>query len=232
MPAVYSGSSIESRDLAGTRRRDDYRRCVGVRLRPMRARAVAICFCSFVHAACGGSKSNPAIDRTKPTEAGAGGSTGASRSMSQAGARADAATSRPADAGTPEAGLDCPPGSFDSGLAPCAPEALTATDLNACGATRDNASRVASGMLAGFRNCYNRALAENPDASGLIILRIYVGPQGEVTGTSATTEGNVPYAVTGCIRARASAAQFAPATGPTTLVFALRLGCWGTRMPD
>jgi len=86
------------------------------------------------------------------------------------------------------------------------------------GGTVSNASRVVAGMRAGFRNCYNRGLAQNPDAQGSIRLSIRVGPGGEVQGVTAVPSGNLPSSVVGCVKARASAAQFAPPEGGNAVV--------------
>lgn len=85
------------------------------------------------------------------------------------------------------------------------------------GGTVSNASRVVAGMRAGFRACYNRELAGNPDAQGTIRLTIRVGPGGEVQGVSASASGNLGSA-TGCVQARASAAQFAPPEGGSAVI--------------
>ena len=85
------------------------------------------------------------------------------------------------------------------------------------GGTVSNASRVVAGMRAGFRACYNRELANNPDAQGSIRLTIRVGPGGEVQGVSAGASGNLGSAV-GCVRSRASAARFSPPEGGSAVV--------------
>jgi hypothetical protein len=81
------------------------------------------------------------------------------------------------------------------------------------GGTVSNAARVVAGMRAGFRACYNRALANNPDAQGRINLAIKVGPGGEVSGVSASSSGSLPPDVVGCVQARARAARFDPPQG-------------------
>ena len=48
------------------------------------------------------------------------------------------------------------------------------------GGNVSNASRVVAGMRAGFRACYNRGLSANPDIQGKIMLKIKVGPTGQV----------------------------------------------------
>jgi len=81
-----------------------------------------------------------------------------------------------------------------------------------------NAARVVAGMRAGFRNCYNRALAQNPDVEGKISLSIKVGAGGEVTGVSAAPSGNLPDSVVSCVKARAQAAQFDPPQGGLAVI--------------
>ena len=85
------------------------------------------------------------------------------------------------------------------------------------GGAVSDASRVVAGMRAGFRACYQRELASNPDAQGSIRLTIRVGPGGEVQGVSASASGNLGSAV-GCVQARASAAQFSPPEGGSAVV--------------
>jgi hypothetical protein len=81
------------------------------------------------------------------------------------------------------------------------------------GGSVSNAARVVAGMRAGFRNCYQRGLAENPDSAGSIRLTIRVGPGGEVAGVSAVPSGSLPASVVSCVQARAQAAQFDPPEG-------------------
>ncbi|HVU05347.1 MAG TPA: AgmX/PglI C-terminal domain-containing protein [Polyangiaceae bacterium] len=89
---------------------------------------------------------------------------------------------------------------------------------NVSGGTVSNAARVVAGMRAGFRNCYNRALASNPDVEGRISLSIRVGPGGEVQGVSAAPSGNLPDSVVSCVKARAQAAQFDPPQGGLAVI--------------
>jgi hypothetical protein len=80
-----------------------------------------------------------------------------------------------------------------------------------------NASRVVAGMRAGFRNCFNRELASNPDAQGTIRLTIRVGPGGEVQSVTAAPSGNLGSAVE-CVKARAKSASFDPPDGGSAVV--------------
>jgi hypothetical protein len=86
------------------------------------------------------------------------------------------------------------------------------------GGSVSNAARVVAGMRAGFRNCYQRGLAENPDASGSIRLTIRVGPGGEVAGVSPAPSGSLPASVISCVVARAQAAQFDPPEGGSAVI--------------
>ncbi len=86
------------------------------------------------------------------------------------------------------------------------------------GGTVSNAARVVAGMRAGFRNCYQRGLSENPDASGSIRLTIRVGAGGEVAGVSPSPSGSLPASVISCVVARAQAAQFDPPEGGSAVI--------------
>lgn len=78
------------------------------------------------------------------------------------------------------------------------------------GGSVSNAARVVAGMRAGFRNCYQRGLNEDPNAAGSIRLTIKVGPGGEVTAVTPAPAGQLPASVIACVVNRARAAQFAP----------------------
>ncbi|HKY37428.1 MAG TPA: AgmX/PglI C-terminal domain-containing protein [Polyangiaceae bacterium] len=86
------------------------------------------------------------------------------------------------------------------------------------GGTVNNAARVVAGMRAGFRSCYQRGLAENPDAAGNIRLTIRVGAGGEVAGVTATPSGSLPASVVSCVQSRAQAAQFDPPEGGAAVI--------------
>ncbi len=78
------------------------------------------------------------------------------------------------------------------------------------GGAVSNAARVVAGMRAGFRNCYQRGLAEDPSSLGTVTLTIRVGSGGEVAGVSPMPSGCLPASVISCVVARAQAAQFEP----------------------
>ncbi len=84
-----------------------------------------------------------------------------------------------------------------------------------------HADRVVAGMKAGFRNCFNRALAIDPDVSGSIRLTLKIGPEGDVEQVSANPTGNLGSAVD-CAKRRAHSAQFDPPEGGrAAIVFAV-----------
>ncbi len=86
------------------------------------------------------------------------------------------------------------------------------------GGVISDATRVVAGMRPGFRGCYNRGLADYPDASGNIQLAIRVGPGGEVQSVSATPSGNLPSSIVSCVRGRAEMGLFSPPVGGSAVV--------------
>jgi hypothetical protein len=85
------------------------------------------------------------------------------------------------------------------------------------GATVANAERVVAGMRAGFRNCYQRGLAEDANMAGALRLSLAVGPQGVVVDVDTKQTGQaISAAVKGCIAWRAQAAQFDPPEGASS----------------
>jgi len=89
---------------------------------------------------------------------------------------------------------------------------------NVTGGIVGNAARVVAGMRAGFRNCYQRGLAESPDAAGSMSLSIRVAEGGEVAGVVPSPSGNLPASVIACVVARAGAAQFDPPQGGSVII--------------
>jgi outer membrane biosynthesis protein TonB len=89
---------------------------------------------------------------------------------------------------------------------------------NVAGGNVSNASRVVAGMRAGFRACYNRGLSANPDIQGKIMLKIKVGPTGQVADVTSTTTGDLPPAVVTCVEQRAKAASFSAPEGGVAVV--------------
>ncbi|MGC4093265.1 MAG: AgmX/PglI C-terminal domain-containing protein [Polyangiaceae bacterium] len=96
-------------------------------------------------------------------------------------------------------------------------EANVASPSTIGGAVSD-AARVVAGLRGPLRNCYQRGLAENPDASGSIRLTIRVGAGGEVSGVSASPSGNLPASVISCVQQRAQVAQFAAPEGGSAVI--------------
>jgi hypothetical protein len=91
-------------------------------------------------------------------------------------------------------------------------------NASVAGGSVSDASRVVAQMRAGFRSCYNRGLAENPDIEGKIALSIKVGPTGQVASVSATKTGNIPESVLECVKSRANSANFSPPQGGAAVV--------------
>ncbi|MEY4547741.1 MAG: hypothetical protein RL685_3936 [Pseudomonadota bacterium] len=91
-------------------------------------------------------------------------------------------------------------------------------NASVAGGSVSDASRVVAQMRAGFRACYNRGLAENPDIEGKIALSIKVGPTGQVASVSATKMGNIPESVLECVKSRANSANFSPPQGGAAVV--------------
>jgi Ca-activated chloride channel family protein len=106
------------------------------------------------------------------------------------------------------------------------------------GGTVSNAARVVAGMRPGFRNCFQRALAQDPTLSGgTLRLTIKIGPAGEVTNVTPSPGGSLPPNVVACVVSRARAAQFdAPSGGSATIVvpvtFSAQPGTTGPVLPQ
>ena len=81
------------------------------------------------------------------------------------------------------------------------------------GGSVSNASSVVAGMAAGFRRCYNRGLAENPEMKGSVRITARIGPNGEVLSASPSGGGSLSGGVVSCVAARVASAQFAPPDG-------------------
>ena len=76
-----------------------------------------------------------------------------------------------------------------------------------------NADRVVAGMRAGFRACYNRGLASNPDLQGQVKIVAKVGPNGEVLSATPQGGGGLGAEVVECVVRRVKSASFAPPEG-------------------
>ena len=84
---------------------------------------------------------------------------------------------------------------------------------NVSGGSVANAGSVVAGMAAGFRRCYNRGLAENPEMKGSVRITARIGPNGEVLSASPSGGGGLSGTVISCVTARVSSAQFSPPEG-------------------
>jgi hypothetical protein len=81
------------------------------------------------------------------------------------------------------------------------------------GGAVSNADRVVAGMRAGFRACYNRGLASNPDLQGQVKIVAKVGPNGEVLSATPQGGGGLGAEVVECVVRRVKSASFAPPEG-------------------
>jgi hypothetical protein len=75
-----------------------------------------------------------------------------------------------------------------------------------------NASSVVAGMQAGFRRCYQKGLAEDPNMKGSVRITARIGPNGEVQSVNPSGSG-LSGTVISCVAARVSSATFAPPEG-------------------
>jgi TonB family protein len=74
-------------------------------------------------------------------------------------------------------------------------------------------------MRAGFRACYNRGLASNPDLSGSVRVTAKIGPNGEVISATPSGGSGLGDEVVNCVVRRVQSATFAaPGGGGATVV--------------
>jgi hypothetical protein len=76
-----------------------------------------------------------------------------------------------------------------------------------------NAERVVAGMKAGFRACYNRGLASNPDLQGSVKITAKIGPNGEVVSATPSGGAGLGDEVVSCLVRRVQSANFNPPEG-------------------
>ena len=81
------------------------------------------------------------------------------------------------------------------------------------GGAVSNADRVVAGMRAGFRACYNRGLATNPDLQGRVNIVATVGPNGEVSNAVPQGQAALGDEVVQCVIRRVKSANFDPPQG-------------------
>lgn len=87
-----------------------------------------------------------------------------------------------------------------------------------------NVRDVVGRMAPGFRACYERGLAEDPDARGSLRITVKIGANGDVVSTSVSGGEGLSGAVIGCIQSRAASARFSrPADGGATIVVPVSL---------
>jgi hypothetical protein len=81
------------------------------------------------------------------------------------------------------------------------------------GGSVSNAERVVAGMKAGFRACYNRGLASNPDLQGSVKITAKIGPNGEVISATPAGGAGLGDEVVQCLVRRVQSANFNPPEG-------------------
>ena len=79
-----------------------------------------------------------------------------------------------------------------------------------------NAERALAGMRAGFRYCYDRALAADPQAHGHLKMTMNLAPTGEVKEVTLSPANVLSPPVRACIAARVQAGKFDPPKGGAT----------------
>ena len=78
-------------------------------------------------------------------------------------------------------------------------------------------NRVVAGLNVMFRNCFNRAQAQNPDLQGKVNLTLTIGTDGSVENVDANSTGNLGQAVE-CIKTSARTAKFDPPAGGVSTI--------------
>jgi TonB family protein len=81
------------------------------------------------------------------------------------------------------------------------------------GGSVNNADRVVAGMRAGFRACYNRGLASNPDLQGSVRVTAKIGPNGDVLSATPSGGSGLGDDVVQCVVRRVQSATFSPPEG-------------------
>ncbi|MFO0551774.1 MAG: AgmX/PglI C-terminal domain-containing protein [Polyangiaceae bacterium] len=78
---------------------------------------------------------------------------------------------------------------------------------------------VVAGLAAGFRRCYQKGLADDPDSKGKLKVTVKLGPDGDVLSAEATSVTGLSETVVRCIVAHTVSAKFAaPDGGGKTIV--------------
>ena len=81
------------------------------------------------------------------------------------------------------------------------------------GGSVSNADRVVAGMRAGFRACYNKGLANNPDLQGFGAHNGQDWPNGEVLSATPSGGGGLATKWWSCVVRRVQSASFSPPEG-------------------
>ncbi len=81
-----------------------------------------------------------------------------------------------------------------------------------------DADRVVAGMRPRFRQCYQAGLNSDPGMSGKVVVTAKVGPNGEVSDASVTSNTGLSASVASCIANVVKRAQFNPPGGSGSTV--------------
>ena len=101
-------------------------------------------------------------------------------------------------------------------VAVAGPRANVSASASMSGALVANSQRVVAGMSAGFRRCFMKGMASNPEMSGTVRVVARIGPSGEVVAVTATPSGTISGEVANCMASRVQSAQFDPPEGGGT----------------
>lgn len=95
-------------------------------------------------------------------------------------------------------------------------------DAEISGGTVTNADRVVAGMRAGFRACYHRGLASDPEQRGSLRITAKLDAYGGVINATADRAGHLSQETTDCVLRRVQAATFAaPVGGQVSVIFSI-----------
>lgn len=80
-----------------------------------------------------------------------------------------------------------------------------------------NAAEVVASMRAGFRTCYQRALASDAKVEGAVRITLRIGADGQVSEAKAAALG-LPVSSVDCLLERAMSGRFAPPDGGYAII--------------
>ncbi|MEZ4223223.1 MAG: AgmX/PglI C-terminal domain-containing protein [Polyangiaceae bacterium] len=81
----------------------------------------------------------------------------------------------------------------------------------------EDVAAVVASMRPGFRRCYERSLASNPNQGGALRVTVRIGPSGEVLSATATGSG-YSSSLLECLEGRARKSRFPPPEGGAAVI--------------